>query len=129
MQIETLPHTRTHAHTSNENWGCEDVTADNMRRYRDLLAKCIGYAVDKGFDVAVLAHLDNMKEYTWRNILQVCMLWPCGCVVWGKGGRQLLNLLSLLRSAPRLRALAKTSRSIQTLNNTTKNHHPRRTTV
>jgi hypothetical protein len=33
--------------------------------------RCIKYAVDKGFDIAILAHLDNMKEYTWRNILQV----------------------------------------------------------
>jgi hypothetical protein len=41
-----------------------------MRRYRDLLASCIKYAVSKGFDVAILAHLDNMREYTWRNLLQ-----------------------------------------------------------
>lgn len=27
-------------------------------------------AVKKGRDVAVLAHLDNMKGYTWRNLLQ-----------------------------------------------------------
>ncbi|KAI8466695.1 MAG: hypothetical protein J3K34DRAFT_432891 [Monoraphidium minutum] len=55
----------------NENWGCEDVTPESMRRYRDLLAKCISYAVDKyNVDVAILAHLDNMKEYTWRNLLQ-----------------------------------------------------------
>lgn len=33
--------------------------------------RCVKYAVDKGFDIAILAHLDNMKEYTWRNILQV----------------------------------------------------------
>ena len=39
-----------------------------MRR-RD--RSCVKRAVDKGLDVAILAHLDNMKEYTWRNILQV----------------------------------------------------------
>lgn len=35
------------------------------------MRSCIKYAVDTyNVDVAILAHLDNMKEYTWRNLLQ-----------------------------------------------------------
>ncbi|GBG00356.1 hypothetical protein Rsub_13088 [Raphidocelis subcapitata] len=53
-----------------ESWNCVDATPDTMRRYRDLLSSCIKHAVSKGLDVAILAHLDNMREYTWRNLLQ-----------------------------------------------------------
>uniref|UniRef100_A0A383VIG4 Glycoside hydrolase family 5 domain-containing protein n=1 Tax=Tetradesmus obliquus TaxID=3088 RepID=A0A383VIG4_TETOB len=53
------------------NWGsCEAPNKDNMERFTALLARCMKRAVDAGKDIAVLAHLDNMQGYTWRNLLQ-----------------------------------------------------------
>eukprot|EP00775_Hariotina_reticulata_P001231 gene1231-1570_t len=53
------------------NWGsCEAPNKDNIERFTALLAKCMKLVVDAGKDIAVLAHLDNMQQYTWRNLLQ-----------------------------------------------------------
>ncbi|KAI8466523.1 MAG: hypothetical protein J3K34DRAFT_433415 [Monoraphidium minutum] len=54
-----------------QDWNCQEISPAVLARYKDLLTKCVKHAVDKyNMDVAILAHLDNMKEYTWRNILQ-----------------------------------------------------------
>eukprot|EP00878_Enallax_costatus_P001421 GHUV01001571.1.p1 GENE.GHUV01001571.1~~GHUV01001571.1.p1 ORF type:complete len:424 (+),score=133.23 GHUV01001571.1:197-1468(+) len=53
------------------NWGsCEAPNSANIERFTVLLAKCMKKAVDAGKGIAVLAHLDNMQQYTWRNLLQ-----------------------------------------------------------
>jgi len=53
-----------------EYWACQDINSGLLTKYTDLLASCMKKAVDAGVGIAVLAHLDNMKEYTWRNVLQ-----------------------------------------------------------
>ena len=53
-----------------ESWACQAASPANIARFTSLLSACVKRAADRGVTVSVIAHLDNMKEYTWRNILQ-----------------------------------------------------------
>eukprot|EP00879_Flechtneria_rotunda_P029190 GHRR01031470.1.p1 GENE.GHRR01031470.1~~GHRR01031470.1.p1 ORF type:complete len:383 (+),score=118.71 GHRR01031470.1:889-2037(+) len=69
--VTVSSNTTSSACCDRNEWGsCEAPNKDNIERFTGLLAKCMKKAVIAGKNIAVLAHLDNMQQYTWRNLLQ-----------------------------------------------------------
>ncbi|KAI7835519.1 hypothetical protein COHA_010593 [Chlorella ohadii] len=68
-----------------ENKTAIPVNASQTATFRDLLAGCLGYAVDRGLDVSINAstqfepkvHLDDGRQQNgWRNTIPFDPLWP-----------------------------------------------------
>ncbi|PRW45181.1 hypothetical protein C2E21_6228 [Chlorella sorokiniana] len=65
-----------YAYGLDDNKTAIPVNASQVATFRDLLADCLGYAVDRGLDVSINVHLDDGRQQNgWRNTLPFNPLW------------------------------------------------------